>query len=373
MGGAPIAPAQSAVTVLVEPNPLKTAQVSVYVFEDNNPTNGDIDDPEPGLGGFQIILNDVAGKTGDPIGQIDYDAFNMPLTNSLLGTPGCPYPTNANDNGSTAIGVVITCPTGSPLAGQALIKNLMPGRYDIIANPGAAREGAGEQWFQVSTLEGGRGQDGFAKSGEPGYFQEFGPPSFHAWIGFINPAHIAKVNAAMKGNNTVTGQVVNLHMSRPIAEDMVPGSHDYLSQSTCYVSLNSQSGQGANVAFSQCDDQGNFSLTGVAPGDYQIVIWDQWLDQIISYYYVNVPAGAQNTTYNQAQPLDVFTWFTHVQTSQFIDADGTHKPSKNNPGIAQVPVNIRFRDGSFSNGAEDGCGRQRNLQRAVSLVQLVRH
>ena len=347
MGGSPIAPAQTAVTVLVEPNPLKTAQVSVYVFEDNNPTNGDIDDPEPGLGGFQIILNDVAGKTGDPIGQIDYDAFNMPLTNSLLGTPGCPYPTKNNANGSTAIGVVITCPTGSPLAGQALIKNLMPGRYDVIANPGAEREGAGEQWLQVSTLEGGRGQDGFAKSGEPGYFQEFGPPSFHAWIGFINPAHIAQVNAAMKGNNTVTGQVVNLHMSRPIAEDMFPGSHDYLAQSTCYVSLNSQSGQGANVAFAQCDDSGNFKLTGVAPGDYQIVIWDQWLDQIISYYYVNVPAGAQNTTYNQGK-LDVFTWFTHVQTSQFIDVDGTHKPSKNNPGIAQVPVNVRFRDGSFS-------------------------
>ena len=349
MGGASIAPAQANVTVLVEPNPLKTAQISVYVFEDNNPTNGDIDDPEPGLGGFQIIINDVAGKTGDPIGQTDYDAFNMPLTNSLLGTPGCPYPTTANANGSTAIGMVLTCPSGSPLAGQALIKNLMPGRYDVIANPGAEREGAGEQWFQVSTLEGGRGQDGFAKSGEPEYFQEFGPPSFHAWIGFINPAHIAAVNASMSGNNTIKGQVVNLHMSRPIAEDMYPGSHDYLSASTSYVSLNSQSGSGANVAFAQCDDQGNFTLTGVAPGDYQIVIWDQWLDQIISYYYVNVPAEAQNTTITMPQPLDVFNWFTHVQTSQFVDADGTHKPSPNNPGIAQVPVTIRFRDGAISN------------------------
>ena len=65
-----LAPGQTSATVLVETNPLQTAQVSIFVFEDNSPTNGDIDGNEEnqGLGGFQITINDTAGRTGDPAG-----------------------------------------------------------------------------------------------------------------------------------------------------------------------------------------------------------------------------------------------------------------------------------------------------------------
>ena len=62
------------------------------------------------------------------------------------------------------VGVVYTCPnapsgfTGDPatyaLAGHALIKNLTPARYDVIAHPAASREAAGEVWWQTETLEG---------------------------------------------------------------------------------------------------------------------------------------------------------------------------------------------------------------------------
>ena len=41
---------------------------------------------EPGLGGFQITLQDNAGGTGDATGTPTYDMFNMPLSNSLAGT-----------------------------------------------------------------------------------------------------------------------------------------------------------------------------------------------------------------------------------------------------------------------------------------------
>ena len=41
---------------------------------------------KPGLGGFQITLFDDAGGTGDATGQLTYDMFNMPLSNSLAGT-----------------------------------------------------------------------------------------------------------------------------------------------------------------------------------------------------------------------------------------------------------------------------------------------
>ena len=364
MGGASVAPGQSSTTVLVETNPLQTAQLSIFVFEDNSPTNGDIDGNEEsqGLGGFQITINDTAGRTGDPAGQITYDAFNMPLTNSLMGMPECPYTdakgkvlNNTSQIGQLPLGMIITCPSGiNPktrqpyaLAGQALIKNLMPGRFDVFANPAAGREEAGETWYQVSTLEGTHANDAFAKSGEPAYFQEFGPPGYHAFIGFVNPAHIEAIHQqlakAAKTTHSISGTITNLHMSRPVAETLYSGSHDPISQTTCYVGLNSQSGNGANVAFTKCDQKGNFTLANIPDGSYQIVVWDEWLDLIIEYKDVTV-AGTDVAMGN----VPAFSWFTRIETSTFMDDDGTHLPNKN-PGVAQVPTTIRFRDGSFSN------------------------
>src|SRR6266480_3773546 len=110
MGGAPLAynttlgrwvnpgitPAgQAFVTVLVEPTPMQPAKLSVFVFQDDFPLNGEQDGGggidvlaanEPGLGSFQITLLDDAGGSGDATGQPTYDMFNMPLSNSLAGT-----------------------------------------------------------------------------------------------------------------------------------------------------------------------------------------------------------------------------------------------------------------------------------------------
>ncbi len=363
MGGATIDPGQLAVTVLAEPNPLPTAQISVFIFEDNNPTNGDIDGVEEaqGLGGFQIIINDVGGRTGDPIGQMTYDAFNYPLTNALMGTPGCPAPSAANGKNATLQGMVITCPDGIDpatgvryaLAGHALIKNLMPGRFDVIANPGADRAAVGQHWVQTSTLEGTRGQDAFTGVGEPAYFQEFGPPGFHSFIGFVDTvkleqrhATVAAAAAAAGGkNNTITGSVGNEHMSRPTNEALFTGSYAPLAQSHCYIGLNSQSGNGENIAFSPCNPDGTFTIANVPDGAYQLVTWDEWLDQIIGFTSVTV-AGGQTVNLGAIQS---FSWFTKLETNTFLDNDGKHKPSAENDGLSQVQTMIRFRDGSISN------------------------
>ncbi|PYX70941.1 MAG: hypothetical protein DMG78_17130, partial [Acidobacteria bacterium] len=65
-----------------------------------------------------------------------------------------------------------------------------PGRYGIIATPAADRIAAGEEWLQTNTLDGGKDHEAFIKAGEPAYFQEFGPGSFHVSIGFANPQFI---------------------------------------------------------------------------------------------------------------------------------------------------------------------------------------
>ena len=89
----------------------------MFVFEDDFPLNGEQDGGggvdvlspnEPGLGGFQLHLWDAMGGNGDFTGQMTYDMFNQPLTNSLAGTID---PTNGND----------ACPitTNNPLATTA--------------------------------------------------------------------------------------------------------------------------------------------------------------------------------------------------------------------------------------------------------------
>ena len=111
MSGAPIPPACNVlggtnactsasaftqpVNVLVLPTPLPTGKLSVIVFEDDYPLNGEQDGGggnatvapiEPGLGGFNLVLWDTFGGLGDVTGQDTYDEFNMPLSNSLAGS-----------------------------------------------------------------------------------------------------------------------------------------------------------------------------------------------------------------------------------------------------------------------------------------------
>ncbi|MFX5530077.1 hypothetical protein ABTD83_19295, partial [Acinetobacter baumannii] len=92
-------------------------------------------------------------------------------SNSLAGTidpstglDACPI-TLAPDH---IVGMIPTCPpfesdgkTYSPLVGQAIIANLMPGRYGIIATPAADRIARGEQWLQTNTLDGQKAHDSF--------------------------------------------------------------------------------------------------------------------------------------------------------------------------------------------------------------------
>ncbi|MEA3151398.1 MAG: hypothetical protein QOD56_2337, partial [Gammaproteobacteria bacterium] len=370
MGGVSIAKAQTAATVFVPRNALPPAQISVIVFEDNNPTNGGADDNEPGLGGFTINIFDTRGSSGDPAGQMTYDLSGMPLTNSLANQKDSATHVNLCPI-SAPSGTIITCPandsSGQPstLAGMALIKNFIPGRYDVWAHPSVDRAAKGEEWIQVSTLEGTHANDTFIKAGEPSYWQEFGPPGFHAFIGFLNPAHIAAVNKQQRGTATVTGRVPSLHMDRPrptmanLNNSCATGTNPdgspknpadaacraTLASSTCYVAVNSSSGTGATVAFATCDPAGNFTLTGVPAGQHEIVIWDQWLDQIIAYKALTVPNGATSVV---AGDIPVFSWFTRVQQSAFIDLNqnGVNDPSE--PGVSQIPMNIRFRDGSIS-------------------------
>jgi hypothetical protein len=399
MGGAPIAaicgtqsvskttacpatyPATAAVTVLSEPSPYPPGELSVFVYEDDFPLNGEHDGSstvatdalaiEPGLGGFQIHLWDAFGGNGDFTGQMSYDMFNNPLSNYLDGTidpvttlNACPITTQAT--GYT--GMIVTCPkfesdnkTLSPLAGQAVVKYLMPGRWGVIATPAADRIARGEEWLQTNTLDGQKAHDVFTRIYEPSYFQEYGPSGFHVSIGFANPAIINARRAAVCNNqdptipaapcnNTITGRVVGERLSRTPDERLYgSGSHDAFNWTQCYVSFGDPDGE--DFAFTKCDQDGNFTLTGLPDGaNWRITTFDQWNDQLVDGLStpVALSGGTAGATYNVGD-IAATQWQTNMWTRTFVDDNKDGIWQSGETGIPFLFTAIRLRDGSLEN------------------------
>jgi hypothetical protein len=384
MGGAQVAPGASAVTINLQQTPLPTAKIAVFVFEDDNPVNGENDagggvdviaPNEPGLGGFEIKLFDQAGQLGDNTGQITYDMFNQPVSNSLAGyidpltsLDACPI--TARKDG--VVGMVPTCPkfeadgkTPSPLAGQAVIANLYPGLYEIQAYPAADRIAKGEQWLQTNTLDGGKPHEAFIKPNEPGYFQEFGPGGFHVSIGFANPkiindrkagycASTLNAGGAASCNNTLTVEVTNNHMSRtPDQRTYDSESYDHYAFTQCYVSIGPADAE--DFAFQSCvlstDAAGKThataTFTGMPAGTFKMTVFDQWNDIMLDGLVGTVEIGAGTTT----KKFPVTQWRTNLYTRTFIDDPKAANPGVSDdskPGLALVNTNIRYRDGSVA-------------------------
>jgi len=392
MGGAPITFGQTSVTVVTQPTPFPPAKLSVFVFEDDFPLNGEQDagggidvlaTNEPGLGGFAITLFDDAGGTGDATGQMTYDMFNMPLSNSLAGTidpatgnDSCPISPGARvgidvasgNNGAVSptgiTGVIVTCPrlesdgvTLSPLAGQAVIANLMPGRYGVVATPAADRIARGEEWLQTNTLDGQKAHDSFLRIGEPSYFQEFGPAGYHVSIGFANPTIInARLPGVCSGSdpnvtgtnctNTVSGMVTTERMSRTPDERLYSsGSNDSFAFTQCYVSFGDPDGE--DFAFTKCNPDGTFTISGLPDGSWRVTVFDQWNDMLVDGLSTPVALSGGKTT-NMGQ-IAMNQWQANIYTKTFFDLNGNGIQDGDESGLTLVSTNIRFRDGSYSN------------------------
>ncbi|MCP4455168.1 MAG: hypothetical protein GY809_27210, partial [Planctomycetes bacterium] len=115
------------VIVTVQPLPLPTARITVFVFEDTLSLNNVPDIPqEQGLGGFNVFVIDAAG-------QVIQDAFGNPLgTTYQVDTQGN---VTYNPDGSPAVaalgdGTVLTGPDG-----HAEVNYLAPGKYEIQIIP----------------------------------------------------------------------------------------------------------------------------------------------------------------------------------------------------------------------------------------------
>jgi hypothetical protein len=311
IGGAPIAPGQSAVTVYVNRSPIPTAQISVFVFNDNRPINNAPDLPEEqGLAGFTIKVYEAGGTYGQSGGEVTQDAFGNPL------------------------GVIQTDANG-----VALIKNLVPAKYTLFAIPPT-----GSDWHQTSTIEGTKGIDAWVKANEPPFFTEFGPPGHHVFIGFVNKINDTTV---LTGGSTISGRVVNLHTSRPPEFPFYNG-HPF---PNCWVGLNDLAvGEGQAIFAQPCNADSSFSIPNVPPGNYQLVVWDEALDIIFASHGVTVNGdGSCNTPDGSCDLVEVpvFDWFSRLEGSVFYDANGNGYRDDGEVGMPDQAVNLRFRDGSI--------------------------
>jgi len=327
LGGAPITPGQTQVTVEVNRLPLPTAQIRVFVFHDDYPINNAPDTPEEeGLSGFQIKLSDAGGRYGVSGGQMMQDAFGNPL--------GTTY----NDDGTVAVtgdGTLLTGPDG-----YAVIKNLAPGKYGVEVIPPA-----GQGWVQTSTIEGTRTVDAWVKADEPPYFTEFGPPGPHVFIGFVQPFDTL---ASLPGTTrtTVTGQVRQVHNSRPPDFAFYTGAP----VPDCWIGLNDMSvGIGRGVYAGPCSADSRFNISNVPPGNYQLAIWDANLDVIFGSTNVSVDAAGNCNGTPGCNLLDVpvFPWFARLENYVFNDENENGFWDAGEAPIPEVVTNLRFRDGSL--------------------------
>jgi hypothetical protein len=323
IAGVPVAwgPAGGQARIAVNALPIPTGQLSVLVYEDNNPINNAPEIPEEqGLADFSLILVDAGGTYGISGGVISQDAFGNPL--------GTTYNADGSVN-TVGTGIVKTNANG-----EAVFQNLSPGKYSIQAVPPAMP--AGQEWHQTATIEGTKTIDAWIKANEPAVFVEFGPPGHHVSIGFVQEK---KLTTPASGK--ITGKVVNLHNSRP------PDFTFYAGKPIegAWIGLNRLAGNPRGMYVGPADPlTGAFSINNVPPGDYELVIWDEKLDLVFAAHNVTVPAAGGEVA---LLDVPVFNWFQKFESDVFYDANGNGRRDAGEVGIPGQAVNLRFRDGSI--------------------------
>ncbi|MCU7871859.1 MAG: hypothetical protein KZQ91_03840 [Candidatus Thiodiazotropha sp. (ex Lucinoma borealis)] len=381
------------VTVVVQKQPIPTAQIAIYLFHDNSPINGVPDLPEetdPGVGQpghvdwtqFELFLEEPAGRYGQNGGQVIQDVFSNPLGTEYQH--GCDADGQPDADPNTFYGCFDA--NGDPIVsilgngtlqpdenGFLTVKNIAPGKYGVIIIPPTPSADPG--WVQTSTIEGTKVIDAWVKANEPPLFVEFGLPGPHAFIGFVKSTADGGFPplSASPGQQVanVSGTITDMHMSRSPNFQFFTGRPF----PQCWIGLNESTpgGLGRGLYAAPCDGDSNFSIPNVPPGSYQLVIWDNPLDVVIAAqpFTVDETGGTCNGGMScNFGDVPVFNWFARLNTAVFndVDQDGFWEPDgadgipgnsddENGIGPESQDVSVRWRDGTiYQNFAMDGAG-----------------
>ncbi len=373
------------VTVVVQKQPIPTAQITIYLFHDNFPINGVPDlpeetdpgfDPDTGLplpghvdwSQFSLLLEEPAGRYGANGGPVIQDAFGNGLGTTYVrgcdanGQPDADLFTNYGCLDADGNPIVETLGDGTlhpDQNGFLTVKNLAPGKYGVIIIPPPDSIDPG--WQQTSTIEGTKVIDAWVKANEPQVFVEFGLPGPHVFMGFVKSTADGGF-PPLPGGATVTGTITDMHMSRAPNFQFFSGRP----VPQCWVGLNDAPGGalGAGLYAAPCAGDSSFSISGVPAGSYNLEIWDANLDMVIAAqpFTVDDPAGTCNGGQScNFGDVPVFNWFARLNTAVFNDdnQNGFWDEADGEIGIGpdSQDVTLRWRDGSiYQNFATDNEG-----------------
>ena len=317
-------------TTQSDAHPLPLAKIRVFVFNDNTWTNGAPDTEENGLGGFRVGLEE---QTGSAV-TVDYN--NNPLCGGLCRTSSNPAD-----------------------LGFVEIPNLGPASYFIDVHPpaGPCNSDPNSQWFQTTTIDGGLNlwaptEEGADGTGAPGE-QLWEPPNIRTayWFGFVcGPQPFAGTRSG-----EITGQARNWVEWAPYTTGTFNDPVDYP-----LVALSDASSD-QTVFVGRGDANGNFDITDVPNGDYNLAIWDEQLSYIMRFKPVSVRNGAvvdvNETGDDGSIGVGVSRWFGWLDGHVYKDLNGNGQYDP--PGcalslcdapIANTDVDQRWRDGSIKEG-----------------------
>ncbi len=377
--GAQVFP-KSTVTVKVAQHPLPTAQITIFAHVDHNPINNTWDEYDGGLSGEAVTnpppinggLGGASVRIAEAAGQMLTDAFGNPL-GTMYDAAG-----NVTQIGSGVITTMTVNDVNNPAknpyklkVGEAVIKNLTPGKYGItVVPPQFDDNGNPISWIQTSTIEGTPTIDAWVKANEPKIFIEgFGQGVNHAEFGFVklSPASSSPIKgqsvkvllwnlpsgdpdyvnrSAFTGS--IQGTVRLNHFSRPpTLQGYFPGP----AVGECWVGLNNPVAtpglQPSGLYAAPCDANGHFVINNVPPGTYQLVYWDKPLDYLFGFSTVTVPAGTGTGAAVNLGDVLAFRWFGSLEGSVFFDANQNGIRDAGEVGVENQNINIRFRDGSI--------------------------
>ncbi len=348
LGGANVAAGQPSVTVILNKHPIPTAQISVLAFHDSNPINNVPDATEPGLAGFKVVLFDFLG------GPMLQDAFGNPLGTTYE------FDTNTGEPLLDAEDAPVVKKLGNgniytDANGKALVKYIAMGKYGVQVIPPNGSDWTGGHgsanvrgaWHQTATIEGTQTVDAWVKANEPMIFIEgFGVGTYHVFFGYVDPAKtLWATNPPAPGSGvTVTGVNRFNHFGRPPTNQQFAVGPPVSEAWVALNEINALGAAGVGLYAAPCDPAtGEFTITNVPPGTYQLVTWDKPLSALFGMNTIIV----SNAPVNNLGSVLSMRWFGTLEGSIFYDTDQDGFKDATEVGIPNMAVNIRWRDGTI--------------------------